>query len=103
MSIRPTLTNTTIGTLLAVQQPSSGWNGPGMNLLNWFASAAVTIGLVICVIAVVGGAITLVIGRFAQHGVAQKAGAIAVILGLVAGAIIGSAALLVNTGYQQGL
>ena len=103
MTIRATLINASTDTLLAVQAPTGKYEGPGKNLLIFFQNAAVYFGLGICVIAVIGGAVTLVIARFAQHGTAQKAGAVAVFLGLIGAALIGGAALIVRTGYEQGL
>jgi hypothetical protein len=92
------------GLPLDVTQPDpKAYTGPGVSILNWLADGAAAIGLVLCLIAVIAGGVTFAIGRFMKHGEAQKVGIGLVIGGLIGAAIIGSAALIVNTGSHQKL
>lgn len=88
---------------LALKQQRPDWSAPGVKLGNSLFAAFIAIALIVCGIAVVGGGAALAIGRFMSHGAAQKVGLGLIIGGVVGGAVIGSAAAIVNFGNSKGV
>ena len=90
-------------TVLALQQGKPDQSFPGVKTAKSFFNGSIAIALVLCGIAVVLGGGAFAIGRALSHGTAQKVGLGFVLGGLIGAAVIGSAAVIVNFGYDGGL
>lgn len=92
--------NTDIGD---VDQPTVDWSVIGGNAMKSLGSIAVTWGLWACLLAAIVAAILIAFGHFGGHKKAYVTGIVGIICAFLGALVLGSAALIVNTGAHTQL